>query len=223
MTESFMMIGKTAVLFLFTLFCFRLMGYRSLGDMEPLDYVVVLGIGEIMGSPLSGEASMIRPMVAIATLTALQIILSSLYSKMPKVGKVMEGGPVPVIRNGKLIKKNLLIHRIDQAAVMEELRIKGLRDEKDVDIANLEPSGRFSVILKNEAAPITPRFLVLKGQNIWWNTERSKRKYGKSCPLTKEPYWNFYGKTAWRIGAKSTPSHIGMANFIWKERKIRLF
>ena len=134
MTESFMMIGKTAVLFLFTLFCFRLMGYRSLGDMEPLDYVVVLGIGEIMGSPLSGEASMIRPMVAIATLTALQIILSSLYSKMPKVGKVMEGGPVPVIRNGKLIKKNLLIHRIDQAAVMEELRIKGLRDEKDVDI-----------------------------------------------------------------------------------------
>ena len=163
MTESFMMIGKTAVLFLFTLFCFRLMGYRSLGDMEPLDYVVVLGIGEIMGSPLSGEASMIRPMVAIATLTALQIILSSLYSKMPKVGKVMEGGPVPVIRNGKLIKKNLLIHRIDQAAVMEELRIKGLRDEKDVDIANLEPSGRFSVILKNEAAPITPRFFGAEG------------------------------------------------------------
>ena len=48
---------------------------------------------------------------------------------------------------------------------MEELRIKGLRDEKDVDIANLEPSGRFSVILKNEAAPHhTALFLVLKGQ-----------------------------------------------------------
>ena len=57
----------------------------------------------------------------------------------------------------------MLIHRIDQAAVMEELRIKGLRDEKDVDIANLEPSGRFSVILKNEAAPITPRFFGAEG------------------------------------------------------------
>lgn len=163
MAEALLMIGKTAFLFLFTLFCFRLMGYRSLGDMEPLDYVVVLGIGEIMGSPLSGEASIIRPMVAIATLTALQIILSALYAKIPKVGKIMEGGPVPVIRNGKLLKKNLMLHRIDQAAVMEELRIKGLRDEKDVDVANLEPSGRFSVILKNEAAPLTPRFFGAKG------------------------------------------------------------
>ncbi len=163
MAESMIIIGKTALLFVFTLFCFRLMGYRSLGDMEPLDYVVVLGIGEIMGSPLSGEEGLLRPIVAIATLTALQIILSALYSKIPKVGKVMEGGPVPVIRNGKLLQKNLMLHRIDQASVMEELRIKGLRDEKDVDIANLEPSGRFSVILKNEAAPITPRFFGAEG------------------------------------------------------------
>lgn len=159
MTVTAITVGKTIFLFLFTLLCFRIMGYRSLGDMEPLDYVIVLGIGEIMGSPLGDtETGIILPMIAIATLTLLQITASALYAKMPKVEKIMEGKPIPVIRNGKVLKKNLAVHRIDMEALMEELRIKGLRDESDVDIANLEPSGRFSVILKSEASPVTPRF-----------------------------------------------------------------
>ncbi len=151
---------KTVFLFLFTLLCFRLMGYRSLGDMEPMDYVIVLGIGEILGAPLAGDKIPItHAMLAIATLTCLQILFSFFYAKSPKFNKYMDGKPIPVIRNGRLLKANLLRHRISEEDIMEELRIKGLRDEHDVDLANLEPSGRFSVIMKNEATPITPRYL----------------------------------------------------------------
>lgn len=155
---------KTGALFLLTLICFRLMGYRSLGDMEPLDYVIVLGIGEIMGSPLADTGKNIfYPALAIVILTLLQISLSALYAKIPKLGKVMEGGPVPVIKNGKILKKNLARYRVDNNSIMEELRIKGVRDENDVDLAFLEPSGRFSVILKKEASPVTPRYFGEKG------------------------------------------------------------
>ncbi len=155
---------KTVALFLLTLICFRLMGYRSLGDMEPLDYVIVLGIGEIMGSPLAdAKRSILYPALAIVILTLLQIFLSALYAKIPKLGKVMEGGPVPVIRNGKIMEKNLARYRVDKNSIMEELRIKGVRDESDVDLAFLEPSGRFSVILKKEASPVTPRYFGEKG------------------------------------------------------------
>ena len=163
MNEILLMSAKIIFLFLFTLLCFRLMGYRSIGDMEPLDYVIVLGIGEIMGSPISGkDLNVLEAMVAIATLTVLQIGFSALYNRAPRLGRMMDGGPVPVIRDGKLLEKNLAKHRLSAQDVMEELRIKGLRDESDVDVANLEPSGRFSVILKNEAAPVTPRFLELE-------------------------------------------------------------
>ena len=115
---------KTVALFLLTLICFRLMGYRSLGDMEPLDYVIVLGIGEIMGSPLAdAKRSILYPALAIVILTLLQIFLSALYAKIPKLGKVMEGGPVPVIRNGKIMEKNLARYRVDKNSIMEELRM----------------------------------------------------------------------------------------------------
>ena len=166
-SEIAAMLMKTGALFFLTLVCFRLMGYRSLGDMEPLDYVIVLGIGEIMGSPVgSPERGVLFPAAAIVALTFLQMLLSALYSKMPKLNRMMEGKPVPVIRDGKIIEKNLARNRVDKESIREELRIKGVRDEKDVDMAFLEPSGRFSVILKNEASPLTPRYIGEKGSFI---------------------------------------------------------
>jgi uncharacterized membrane protein YcaP (DUF421 family) len=178
---------KTGALFLLTLVCFRLMGYRSLGDMEPLDYVIVLGIGEIMGSPLSDTGkSILYPAVAIIILTILQISLSGLYAKIPKLGKVMEGGPVPVIKNGKIIEKNLARYRIDNNSIMEELRIKGVSDEGDVDLAFLEPSGRFSVILKKEASPITPRYFGEKGSLTLVEKGEIRPEYWEDEKIDKE-------------------------------------
>ena len=178
---------KTGALFLLTLICFRFMGYRSLGDMEPLDYVIVLGIGEIMGSPLSElNRSILYPALAIVVLTILQISLSAIYAHVPKLGKVMEGNPVPVIKNGKIIEKNLTRYRIDNKSVMEELRIKGIRDESDVDLAFLEPSGRFSVILKKEASPLTPRYFGEKGSLILVEKGNIRPEYWEDDSLSKK-------------------------------------
>lgn len=192
---------KTGALFLLTLVCFRLMGYRSLGDMEPLDYVIVLGIGEIMGSPLADTGkSILYPAVAIIMLTLLQIALSALYARIPKLGKVMEGGPVPVIRNGKIIEKNLARYRIDDNSIMEELRIKGVRDESDVDLAFLEPSGRFSVILKKEASPVTPRYFGEKGSLTLVEKGKIRPEYWEDEEIDKKAILAFLAEedvTSW--------------------------
>ena len=183
---------KTGALFLLTLLCFRMMGYRSLGDMEPLDYVIVLGIGEIMGSPLAdAKRSILYPALAIVLLTLLQISLSALYAKVPKLGKVMEGGPVPVIKNGKIIERNLARYRVDDNSIMEELRIKGVRDESDVDLAYLEPSGRFSVILKKEASPVTPRYFGEKGSLTLVEKGEIRPEYWEDKEIDKKAILTF--------------------------------
>lgn len=183
----FIMLGKTIILFFLTMFCFRLMGYRTLGDMEPMDYVIVLGIGEIMGSPLSSpDRNIFYSAIAIITLTLIQIGLSALYAHSPKMNRLMEGGPIPVIRNGRIIHRNLVKNRIDINTVREELRIKGIRDEKDVDMAFLEPSGRFSVILKNEASPITPRYMGEKGSLILVENGKVRVEDWNECDVPKE-------------------------------------
>ena len=193
--ELFVILGKTLFLFFLTMFCFRLMGYRTLGDMEPMDYVIVLGIGEIMGSPLtSADRDLWHCAVAIITLTLIQILLSVIYTKHPKINKFMEGAPIPVIRNGRVLYKNLEKHRIDINTIREELRVKGYRDEKDVDRAYLEPSGRFSVILKNEASPLTPRYFGEKGSVILIENGNIRAEDWQECGVTEEEIGAFLEK-----------------------------
>lgn len=183
----FTMFWKTIVLFFIAMLCFRLMGYRTLGDMEPMDYVIVLGVGEILGSPLSSpDRNIIYPAIAIFSLTLVQLGLATLYTRSPKMNSMMEGSPIPVIRNGKIISKNLQKNRIDINTIREELRVKGVRSEKDVDSAFLEPSGRFSVILKNEASPVTPRYLGEKGSLILVENGEVRVEDWNQCDVSQE-------------------------------------
>lgn len=197
LSPLFIIFLKTTTLFLLTLLCFRLMGYRSLGDMEPLDYVIVLGIGELLGSPLSSPQESIRYAVcAIVTLTLFQIVLSALYSKVPRLGRMMEGKPVPVIRDGVIIERNLSRNRLDINTLREELRVKGVRDEKDVDMAFLEPSGRFSVIMKNEATPVTPRYLGEDGSKILVERGNIRPKNWEEAAVDEEDLLAFLRQNA---------------------------
>lgn len=216
------MILKTCGLFLLTLVCFRLMGYRSLGDMEPLDYVIVLGIGEIMGSPLSTpNLNLLPPVLAIIILTVLQISLSALFARNPKLGKMTEGGPIPIIRNGQLIEKNLNKNRLDRDDVMEELRIKGYRDESDVDMAFLEPSGRFSVILKNEASPITPRYIGESGSLLLVEHGEIRPEEWRRCEEEQETILNFLEKEKIERWEDIDTLLYKNGSFYLKKKKIR--
>ena len=152
---------RTIGLFLFAVLCFRLMGFRSMGgDVEPIDFVIVLGIAEILGAPLADEnLKVANAFIAIGTLTILQIVLSYLSLKNQNFLKIVEGSPITVIKEGRILEDNMRRARFNMQDLMEELRIQGLTSVQDVELANLEPSGRFSVIRSKSAEPITPRYL----------------------------------------------------------------
>lgn len=154
---------RTTGLLIFAILCFRLMGYRSMGDMEPIDFVIVLGIGETFGAALiDGRLNVIDAYIAIGTLTVLQIAFAWMSLKNKAFLKLLEGSPIMVIDNGKILKKNLRKARVNYSDIMEELRVQGLTSHLDVEAAYLEPSGRFSIIKKKEVEPITPRYLGKK-------------------------------------------------------------
>ena len=153
---------RAFALYFFALVCFRIMGFRSFGNMEPYDFVIVLAIGEIIGAPLiEHNISPWLAMVAISVLTSLQVVLSYFAMKNTTFRKIIEGQPVPVIKDGKILYDNLKTSRFTIDDVREELRVQGVSSPSDVKLANLEPSGRFSVILKKENEPLTARFLKI--------------------------------------------------------------
>ncbi len=159
-TGILLQIGKTVGLYGLALVFFRLMGKRCLGDMEPLDFVVVIAIAEIFGAPLADpELRLIPPVIAVTTLALLQMGLARLSISSPTLQRIFEGRPIAVIRGGRVLADNLKRCRISLPELTERLRERGFLDAADVELATFETDGMLSVIPKRAASPVTPRFL----------------------------------------------------------------
>ncbi len=159
--------AKTIGLFVLALAAFRLMGKRTLGDMEPIDFVVVLAIAEIVGAPLADPDLSIWPaVIAVTVLTLIQLGLALLSIGHPRLSTVLEGKPITVIKEGRVLANNLKRARVTPAELAERLRERGFIGPDDVELAIFETDGMLSAIPRREAAPITPRFLGLKPSTV---------------------------------------------------------
>ncbi|MCW3588935.1 DUF421 domain-containing protein [Burkholderia cenocepacia] len=153
---------KTILLYALTLAMFRLMGQRTMGDMMPFDFVVVIAIAEILGAPLADGTIPLTPaLLSILTLVALQQLLAWASLKSATLRRLIEGQPLVIIRDGRTIRRNMARGKVSMDDVAEKLRQHGITAVHDVELAALEPDGDLSVILKREAQPVTPRYLGL--------------------------------------------------------------
>ncbi|MCW3633956.1 DUF421 domain-containing protein, partial [Burkholderia cenocepacia] len=89
---------KTILLYALTLAMFRLMGQRTMGDMMPFDFVVVIAIAEILGAPLADGTIPLTPaLLSILTLVALQQLLAWASLKSATLRRLIEGQPLVII------------------------------------------------------------------------------------------------------------------------------
>lgn len=155
-------IVKTILLYALALTLFRVMGQRTMGDMMPFDFVVVIAIAEILGAPLADEQMPLGPsLLSIVTLAAMQLGLAYASLKSAWLRGLIEGRPLVIIRHGRAIRDSMARAKVSMDDVAEKLRLHGITAVSDVELASLEPDGNLSVIPKREVQPLTPRYLGL--------------------------------------------------------------
>jgi len=165
--DYLLLVAKAVGLYLLALALFRVMGKRTMGDMEPLDFVVVIVIAEIVGAPLADpELSLASAVVAVATIALVQIGLAYLALKSRRVAALLEGKPVVLIEGGKVLRGNLRRTKVTETELRERLRERGYLDPADVELAILETDGMLSAIPRREVAPVTPRFLGKESSTV---------------------------------------------------------
>ena len=153
---TLLVVGRTVLLYGLGLALFRLMGKRTLGDMSPFDFVVVITMAEIIGSPLADPALRLVPaVVAVGLLAALQIGLAEWSVRSDTVRRLLEGVPVVVVRDGRLLAGNLARARLSRAELAERLRESGVTEVARVALACIENDGNLSVQLARSAQPLT--------------------------------------------------------------------
>src|SRR3954453_18562340 len=140
---------RAAVGFAFILLLTRAVGRRELSTMEPFDLILLVVIGDLVQQGITqNDFSVTGLMLVTATIALLTVAVSFASYKFPRVRPVLEGEPVIVVEDGKLIDRNLRRNRITQEELAAAARNHGISHIANVRWAVLETSGRISFIEK---------------------------------------------------------------------------
>ena len=76
----------------------------------------------------------------------LNLIFKKLKYRFPSIKKVIEGEPVLLIHNGKLLEKNCRENDITKDEILQAIREHGSASIEDIDSLILEADGNISVV-----------------------------------------------------------------------------
>jgi len=140
---------RAVVLFTFVYLLTRIIGRRELSSLEPFDLILLIVIGDAIQQGLTqDDYSVTGAVIVVGTFAVLQVFVSFLSYKFPRLRPVLDGEPIVVVQDGKPIERNMRRERITVEEVMVEARRQQITQLDEIAWAVLETSGRVSVIPK---------------------------------------------------------------------------
>jgi uncharacterized membrane protein YcaP (DUF421 family) len=133
----------------------RISGRRTLGELSAFDLILFLVIGGATQRALVGQDySLTTALIIIATLIALDVLVSLAKRDSKLLARVADGVPMVVVQNGRPLFGRLKRARVTVEDVLEAARhLHGLERLDQVKYAILEGSGEISIIPKT-AQPV---------------------------------------------------------------------
>jgi uncharacterized membrane protein YcaP (DUF421 family) len=140
---------RATALFAFVFLLTRVIGRRELSSLQPFDLILLIVLGDAIQQGLTqDDYSVTGAMIAVGTIAALQVATSYVAFKFRWARRVLDGDPIVVVQDGKVIKENMARERITEEELAEEARGQQIASLDEVQWAVFEPSGKISFIPK---------------------------------------------------------------------------
>jgi uncharacterized membrane protein YcaP (DUF421 family) len=150
MNDLLQIVGRSVVVYLFIVIAIRIAGKKELAQLSVIDLVFILLISNSVQNAMVGpDNSLLGGIIAAASLFLVNIILKFVTYKFKKANKLLEGEPVILIHDGKIIQKNLDKEKIQLDELEASVREHGVDKIKEVNLAVLEIDGNISIISDN--------------------------------------------------------------------------
>ncbi|KHF40490.1 DUF421 domain-containing protein [Halalkalibacter okhensis] len=157
---------RAMIVYFYIFIIVKVLGQRSMSSIDALDFIFGVVIGDILGEPLTdGELPLAGPVGAAAMIAGLHLSLSIFALKAPRFRRVIEDEPIVLMKNGKILHKELRKAKITLEAFLMDLRLNNASDLTEVDYAILEMNGSISVIKKSNFESVTPNDMQMNVAN----------------------------------------------------------
>jgi uncharacterized membrane protein YcaP (DUF421 family) len=143
--------GTASYWFLFALF--RVAIRRRIGAVGMADILVLVIVSDAIQNSMAGEYNSVTDgFILVATLVGWTVFTDWLAFRFAALAAVMEPPPLLVIRDGRLLHRNMRAELLTETELLSKLRAQGVADPSQVERAFMESDGQISVIRRERAA-----------------------------------------------------------------------
>lgn len=147
-------IVRATVIYFLLWIVVRGIGKRELAEMSPFDLVLLIVIGDLVQQGVTQEDfSLTGAVMAVGTFAFWLIVFAYAQFSSPGARRLLNGTAAIVVRDGVPLERVLRLQRVSLDDLKMAARQQGIGDLRDVQLAVLEPEGRFSFIQRSGEAP----------------------------------------------------------------------
>lgn len=142
---------RGSIMYLAIFILLRIILKRQSGTLGITDLLLITLLADASQNGMAGDyKSLPNGIVLVATIIFWDYVLDWLSFKSPRFQCLIKSPPLPLIKNGQLLRRNMRKELITDADLMEHLREQGISDISTVKEAYIEDDGRISVIENEE-------------------------------------------------------------------------
>lgn len=145
---------RTLFIYAYTLVLLRWIGGRSIAQLSIVEFLLVIALGSAVGDSLFyPDVPLIHAMIVIALAVSFDKLIDLGIRRYAPVKRVVDGQPVAVVVDGRMLTDGLLARVVGAPELMEMLRMAKIENLGQVRAAYLETSGQLSVFRAEPPRP----------------------------------------------------------------------
>ena len=145
---------RGSVMYLLLLAALRVLVRRHIGSLGLMDLLLMVLIADAAQNAMADDyRSITEGLVLCGTLIGWNYLLDWLAYRYSFFQKLLEPAPLPVIRGGAFVRRNMRMELITEEELRGLLRQQGITDPAEVKMAFVESDGGLSVVRRDGDEP----------------------------------------------------------------------
>jgi len=125
----------------------RIVLKRQMGTLGMTDLLLITLLADASQNAMAGEYKSVPDgIVLVGTIILWNYAFDWLGFRFPRFERLIEPAPLPLVKHGRLLRRNMRRELITEAELMGQLREHGVADVSKVKEAHIESDGQVSVI-----------------------------------------------------------------------------
>ncbi|HLZ36588.1 MAG TPA: YetF domain-containing protein [Mycobacteriales bacterium] len=154
-TNPVEIVVRGTVTYLAILLLLRFTFKREAGTTSMTDLLVLVLLADAAQNAMAGDyRSVPEGLLLVATLVFWTVAVDALAYRYPRFRRIVQPKPLVLIRNGRMLRRNMRRELMTEEELLSELRQRGVADVSTVECAQMEPDGEVSIILKAGEPPV---------------------------------------------------------------------